>query len=94
MEIIKIYIYALAAVSLAAFVMYGADKANAKAGAWRISEKVLLLTGFFGGAAGALLAMFLFRHKTKHWYFWVVNWLGLTLQAVAGGILYSYPMLR
>ena len=74
------YLAALAAISLVAFVTYFADKSKAKRGAWRIPEKVLLGLGFFGGAVGALAAMELFRHKTKHYYFWVVNILGLIWQ--------------
>ena len=34
---------------------------------------------------GALIGMRLFRHKTKHWYFWVVNLLGLAWQAAVAG---------
>ena len=67
-------------MSLIAFSLYGADKRKAKKGAWRIPEAVLLNFGFFGGAVGALFAMRVFRHKTKHWYFWVVNILGLIWQ--------------
>ncbi len=93
MLIIKIYLGFLAAVSLVALVMYGLDKGKAKAGAWRISEKTLLLTGFFGGAAGALLGMFLFRHKTKHWYFWLINFFSLALHATIFGILYTYLVI-
>ena len=40
----------------------------------------LLGFGFFGGALGALAGMKLFRHKTKHWYFRVINTAGLLLQ--------------
>lgn len=90
MDYFRIYVYFLAAVSVVAFVLYGADKAKAKAGAWRIPERVLLCLGFFGGAAGALLGMLLFRHKTKHWYFWIVNLLGAVLQAALLGWLYQH----
>lgn len=74
------YVIVLAAVSLVAFILYGADKYKAKKGRWRIKESVLLLFGFLGGAVGALVGMTLFRHKTKHWYFWAVNILGLAWQ--------------
>ncbi len=70
-----------AVMSLIAFIAYAADKKKAKQGAWRIPEKVLLLLGFLGGSIGALLAMKNLRHKTKHWYFWAVNWAGLVWQA-------------
>lgn len=70
-----------AAMSLAALTVYGADKRKARRGAWRIPEKVLLLLSFFGGGAGGLLGMLLFRHKTRHWYFWFVNIIGILWQA-------------
>ena len=85
-----ILIAILAAVSLAAFIVYGADKSRAKRGAWRISEKALLCLSFFGGAAGGLLGMVLFRHKTRHWYFWAVNFLGLVWQIAALVLLALY----
>ena len=82
-------------MSLIAFILYGADKRKAKKSAWRIPEAVLLNFGFFGGAVGALLGMKAFRHKTKHWYFWVVNILGLIWQAALPvlAILYGSGLL-
>ena len=70
-----------ALMSLIALIMYKADKSKAKKGQWRTKEASLLGVGFFGGAAGALAGMKLFRHKTKHWYFWAVNIAGLLWQA-------------
>ena len=75
-----IYVLALLLISLAAFLLYGADKTRAKRNAWRIRESLLLGIGFLGGAVGALLAMRVLRHKTKHIYFWIVNILGLAWQ--------------
>lgn len=68
-------------VSLIAYVCYWRDKRLARAHRRRIPEKVLLSLSFFGGAAGALTAMQVFRHKTKHWYFYAVGILGLLWQA-------------
>ncbi len=76
----RYYLIVIGVMSVLAFVLYGVDKAKAKRHAWRISEAALLLVGFFGGAIGALVAMSVFRHKTKHWYFWAVNLAGLMLQ--------------
>jgi uncharacterized membrane protein YsdA (DUF1294 family) len=73
-------LYAYAVISLIAFFLYWRDKKKAKKHRWRIPEALLLGFGFFGGAVGALLGMNLFRHKTKHWYFWAVNILGLAWQ--------------
>jgi uncharacterized membrane protein YsdA (DUF1294 family) len=67
-------------LSVITFFMYGIDKFKAQRGKWRISEKALLISSFIGGAVGGFLAMQLFRHKTKHWYFNVVNILGLMWQ--------------
>ena len=48
------------------FTMYGIDKQKAKHSSRRISEKTLIFTAVFMGGIGALLGMYLFRHKTKH----------------------------
>ena len=56
----------LAVINLAAFALYGVDKARARRGAWRIRESTLLGAAACFGALGALLGMQLFRHKTKH----------------------------
>lgn len=67
-------------MSLVAFILYVADKSYAVHGKTRIPEKVLLAFSFFGGGIGGYLAMFIARHKTKKWYFHVVNVLGIILQ--------------
>ncbi|MCD7733055.1 MAG: DUF1294 domain-containing protein [Oscillospiraceae bacterium] len=79
---VLMYLGYLLLMSLVVFVMYGIDKRRAKRGEWRISEKALLTLGVIGGAAGALLGMHLFRHKTKHWYFWAINIIALCLQII------------
>lgn len=84
----KIVLWFYAGMSLLALFLYGADKRKAKKHRWRTPEAVLLGFGFFGGAVGALIGMNLFRHKTKHWYFWVVNVLGLAWQIALLVLLY------
>jgi uncharacterized membrane protein YsdA (DUF1294 family) len=91
MKVCVVWISYLGVLSLLALILYGVDKAKAKANAWRISEKTLLGAGFFGGSVGALLGMKLFRHKTKHWYFWAVNLLGLIWQV--GVLLYTFKIV-
>ena len=78
---LKIILTVLAIGSLITFAAYGADKSRAKRGAWRISERALLLLGFSCGSVGALIAMKLFRHKTRHSYFYFINVSGLVWQA-------------
>lgn len=87
-----LYLYgaAMLVMSVVAFFAYGADKRKAQKGKWRTPEAVLLGLGFLFGAAGALLGMKVYRHKTKHWYFWAVNFLSLALHLalLAAGIYF------
>ena len=80
------------AMSLIAFILYGVDKARAIRNRRRIPEKVLLGVGFFGGAAGALLGMSWYRHKTRHWYFWVLLWLFFIAQVFLLVALYQQSL--
>ncbi len=79
--VIIAYASYLALLSFITFIAYGVDKSKAKKGKYRTKEKTLLLLSFLGGAFGGYPAMLIFRHKTKgeHWYFTVVNWLGLLI---------------
>ena len=56
-------------INLVAFLLMGLDKRRARRNRWRISEKTLFLSAILGGSAGALVGMYLFHHKTRHWYF-------------------------
>lgn len=76
-------------MSVVVFAMYGIDKWKAKRHSWRISEKMLLLLSFFGGVVGAVIAMQLFHHKTKKWYFWAVNVCAIVFWCtICVGVLY------
>lgn len=72
----------IAVMSLILFFMMGSDKRRAKTGKRRIPEARLFLFAFLFGAPGGLAGMYLFRHKTKHWYFVVGFWLLTVLQIV------------
>ena len=61
----------LAAVNLAAFLLYGVDKFRARRGLWRIPESVLRFMAAAGGSGGALLGMRFFHHKTKKPRFYI-----------------------
>lgn len=76
----KYYFIILATLSVLAFLLYGSDKLRAKRNRWRIPEAVLLGLGFVGGALGAIVGMRVWHHKTRHWYFWALNILGLAWQ--------------
>lgn len=81
---IRYLLWYLAAVNLVTFTVYGADKAKARRGAWRVPEKTLFLLPLLGGSLGALLGMWAFHHKTKHWYFvWGIPLILLAQTALA-----------
>lgn len=82
----------IALMSIITGILYASDKKKAKKGARRIPEKVLLLTSFCGGAIGGFLTMQIVRHKTKaeHWYFTVVNLLGILWQVAALVVIFIF----
>ncbi len=61
--------YIILAVNVFVFLLYVVDKLLAKAGWWRVPERVLLITAAGGGALGAIVAMVTARHKTNKLWF-------------------------
>ena len=66
---IKNIIIYLLAINILTFIAMLWDKHEAKMGDWRISEKALFLLVLLGGGVGGIFGMYIFRHKTKKWYF-------------------------
>jgi len=60
-----LYLY-LTLINALGFLVMLADKKKAKKNRWRIPEKTLLGIAALGGSLGSLLAMKLFRHKSRH----------------------------
>ena len=56
-------------MNIIGFASMGIDKRKAHRGAYRIPEATLFAIAIMGGSLGSVIGMFLFRHKTKHWYF-------------------------
>lgn len=52
-------------INIIAFLAMYIDKRKAKKGKRRIPEKTLFVLVGLGGGIGGILAMYLFRHKTK-----------------------------
>ena len=65
-KLILLYLLIINAISL---LLMLADKRKAQQNLWRIPERTLFTAALFGGSIGSILGMYLFRHKTKHWYF-------------------------
>ena len=80
---LQIIIYALFALNLITFIIYGIDKFKAKKAKWRISEATLILLAVIGGSIGAWLGLQVWRHKTQHKKFFIGIPMILTLQVVA-----------
>ena len=79
--------YVLIAYNTAVFLMFGLDKLYAVKNKRRISEKTLLLTSLFMGAAGGFFGMIMFSHKTRKLKFRILLPLFLILNVLINGFL-------
>lgn len=66
----KIAVFWLIFINIAAFLLFGADKAKARRAEKhpsirRIPERILFLLAGLGGSPGALLGMYFWHHKTQ-----------------------------
>lgn len=84
MQFSHIVIIYLVLINLATFVLMGLDKRKARKNLWRIPEKTLFLSAILGGSAGAIAGMYVFHHKTRHWYFVIGMPLILVIQIGLG----------
>jgi uncharacterized membrane protein YsdA (DUF1294 family) len=76
-------------VNVLAFAAFAQDKFRARANIWRTPENTLLILAALG-PFGALAAMQLFRHKTRHAKFYLVPLFAL-VHAVL--IVWLWPLL-
>ena len=88
--VLKAVIIYLAAINVITVIMFGADKARAAKGRWRISEAALILAALLGGSIGALAGMRIFHHKTRHRKFTVGIPVILVFQIVFMVLYYPY----
>lgn len=71
----KLFFIYLAIMNVFGFLLMGMDKKRAASNGrqrrqfWRIPEKHLFLCSAMGGCLGTWIGMYVFRHKTRHWYF-------------------------
>ena len=78
----KLLILYLLIINAAAFLLMLADKHKARKKLRRVPEATLLGTAAIGGSIGALMGMYLVRHKTKHLKFTVGIPVILALQII------------
>ena len=67
---IRAFVIVYIVVNVCVFTLYGLDKLKAVRNEWRIPEKTLIGLAVLG-APGALLAMFVFRHKIRKPKFYI-----------------------
>ena len=65
----KYFLLWVLCASLLDFALMGVDKWKARHDRWRVPERAFFCVALLGGTPGALLGMWTFRHKTRHWYF-------------------------
>lgn len=85
----EIYLGVIIIMSIITFLLYKIDKKRSIKKQWRIKERTLLLCSFLFGSLGGTLAMNVLRHKTKHWYFVVVNYGSLIIHILLGIYIYK-----
>ena len=78
------FIY-LIVINITGLLLMGIDKRKARKNLWRIPEKTFFIVSLIGGSIGTWAGMYVFRHKTKHWYFVIGMPLILILQIVGFG---------
>lgn len=93
MKPVFIYLIVIAVMSLITLITFAVDKkqsGNESNG--RIPEIVLLSLASMGGSVGALIGMYVLRHKTNFttkFHFAITAWLSLAVQAALLIILFG-----
>jgi len=90
MGIKEILLAGLAAWNLIVFLVYTFDKSSAVKRQRRVPESTLIVLALAGGGPGALLGMYLIRHKTRHLKFKLV----VPLACVAQLAILFWSLLR
>lgn len=69
-------------INIVGAAIMAVDKHRARIHGWRIPERTLFMVSLLGGSIGTWAGMYIFHHKTKHWYFVVGMPLILLLQVL------------
>ncbi len=82
----------LCIVNILGLFLMGFDKSRARRRGWRVPEAHLFIVAVIGGSIGTILGMYIFRHKTKHWYFVYGLPAILLIQLGLVAVLYFSPL--
>lgn len=69
-------------INIIGIALMGIDKQRARKHQWRIPEKTLFFVALLLGSLGTWTGMYVFHHKTKHWYFVIGMPLILVVQVI------------
>lgn len=94
MDVILILTVYLVVTNIIGFFLMGIDKYKAKKRAFRIPEATLFTIAVIGGSIGTTLGMFIFRHKTRHWYFLYGMPAILIIQLALAFLLFYYAPIQ
>lgn len=75
-------------INATGFALMCSDKQKAIKNKWRIPESTLLTIAVFGGSLGIYAGMYALRHKTRHTKFSVGVPILLSIQILAGILIY------
>ncbi len=92
MKVFFVLLLYFVVVNFMGFFAMFLDKEKAKKRAYRIPESTLFTLAIIGGSIGCLFGMYLFRHKTRHWYFVYGMPAILVLQLLLIGFLFFSPL--
>ena len=91
MNVVILLISYFVVINLIGFFIMGIDKRRAIKRAFRIPEATLFTIALIGGCLGTTLGMYIFHHKTRHWYFFYGMPFILFLQTILLIFLYNGP---
>ena len=75
-------------INAAGFALMHSDKQKARKNKWRIPESTLLTIAAIGGSLGVYAGMYAFRHNTRHAKFTVGVPILLSIQILAGILIF------
>lgn len=93
MNVITLLLIYFISLNILALFLMGLDKYKAKKQLWRIPESTLFIIAVIGGSIGAIIGMYAFRHKTRHWYF-VYGLPAILLIQIAGFLAIVYSPIQ
>lgn len=92
MKVVFLVIAYFTFVNIVGLALMGIDKRKAIKHAFRIPESTLFIVAIIGGSLGSIIGMYLFHHKTRHWYFVYGMPVILVLQILIGILISLLPV--